>query len=256
MRTARRPAVLLLLPLVLVLFAGCADDGGDDASSDADTSAPAADSTSTTKGDDEPGIGYVGDAEAAEYVAEVWADNWFALYVDGELVGEDSVPITTERSFNAETITFTAVPGFTIGVEAKDYVEDDTGLEYIGTDRQQMGDAGLIVQITDAATGEVVAASGDDWVGSVTFTAPTNPECETSSDPTNECRSERAEAPTDWADHGFDDSSWAPAVTYTADEVGAKEGYDEVDWDPSASLIWSDDLETDNTILFRATASG
>ena len=45
---------------------------------------------------------------ASEFVAEVWADNWFALYVNGELVGEDSTPITTERSFNAETITFTA----------------------------------------------------------------------------------------------------------------------------------------------------
>ena len=44
----------------------------------------------------------------SEFVAEVWADNWFALYVNGELVGEDSTPITTERSFNAETITFTA----------------------------------------------------------------------------------------------------------------------------------------------------
>ena len=42
---------------------------------------------------------------ATTFTAQVWADNWFALYVNGELVGEDSVSITTERSFNAETIT-------------------------------------------------------------------------------------------------------------------------------------------------------
>ena len=40
---------------------------------------------------------------AASFTVEVWADNWAAVYANGELVGEDSVPITTERSFNAET---------------------------------------------------------------------------------------------------------------------------------------------------------
>ena len=34
--------------------------------------------------------------------AEVWADNWFAFYLGERLVIEDSIPITTERSFNAE----------------------------------------------------------------------------------------------------------------------------------------------------------
>jgi hypothetical protein len=47
-------------------------------------------------------------AVSSSFTAEVWADNWFSLYVNGTLVGEDSVPITTERSFNAETITFNA----------------------------------------------------------------------------------------------------------------------------------------------------
>ena len=94
------------------------------------------------------------DAETM-FTAEVWADNWFALYVNGELVGEDSVPITTERSFNAEVIEFSATYPLTIGIEAKDFKETDSGLEYIGTDRQQMGDGGIIAQITDTVTGEV-----------------------------------------------------------------------------------------------------
>ena len=40
------------------------------------------------------------------------------MYVNGELVGEDSVTITTERSFNAETITFDATYPLTIAIEA------------------------------------------------------------------------------------------------------------------------------------------
>ena len=38
-----------------------------------------------------------GQGTTSEFKAEVWADNWFALYVKRELVGEDSTPITTER---------------------------------------------------------------------------------------------------------------------------------------------------------------
>ena len=33
---------------------------------------------------------------------EVWADNWFAFYLGDRRIIEDSIPITTERSFNAE----------------------------------------------------------------------------------------------------------------------------------------------------------
>ena len=54
---------------------------------------------------------------SASFRADVWADNWFALYVNGELVGEDSVPITTE------TITFDATYPLTIAIEAKDFKE-------------------------------------------------------------------------------------------------------------------------------------
>jgi hypothetical protein len=35
--------------------------------------------------------------DTSTYEIEVWADNWMAVYVDGVLIGEDSVSITTER---------------------------------------------------------------------------------------------------------------------------------------------------------------
>jgi|GEM_PF-5549923 len=39
---------------------------------------------------------------AETFSGEVWADNWFEMRIDAERVAQDSVPITTERSFNAE----------------------------------------------------------------------------------------------------------------------------------------------------------
>jgi hypothetical protein len=62
---------------------------------------------------------------------EIWADHWFVLWVNGELIGEDSVPITTERSFNAETFEFEATYPLTIAIEAKDFKETESGIEYI-----------------------------------------------------------------------------------------------------------------------------
>ena len=36
-------------------------------------------------------------------------------------------------------------------------------------------------------------------------------------------------------------------------DVRPKDGYDTINWDDSAQLIWGSDLEVDNTILLRLT---
>ena len=82
---------------------------------------------------------FIQTVSAETYTAEVWADNWFQFNVNGVKVAEDSVPITTERSFNAERFSFEAQALFSVGLIAKDFKENDSGLEYIGTRRQQMG---------------------------------------------------------------------------------------------------------------------
>ena len=189
--------------------------------------------------------------QSSTFTAEVWADNWFSLYVNGELVGEDSVPITTERSFNAETITFTATYPLTIAMITKDYKETDSGLEYIGEANQQMGDGGFVAQFTDTATGDIIATTNRSWRGLVIQTAPLNSECEKSDDPNTECLFENLEEPSGWTSAGFDDSTWLTATVYTADEVGVKDGYNEINWDPAAELIWGSNLNTNNTILWR-----
>lgn len=185
------------------------------------------------------------------FLAEVWADNWFALYVNGKKVGQDSVPITTERSFNAERITFTATYPLTIAIMGKDFKENDSGLEYIGTDRQQMGDGGLIAQITDTKTKKVVAATGSSWKALVIHEAPLNPSCVNSRNPQTDCKSLITPTPKSWTKAKFSAKSWPKASTYTPQQVGVKEGYNEIRWSPNAKLIWGPNLETDNTVLFR-----
>ncbi len=194
-------------------------------------------------------------AASSTFMAEVWADNWFSLYVNGQLVGEDSVPITTERSFNSESITFEATYPLMIAVVTKDFKETDSGLEYIGEGNQQMGDGGFIAQFTDLSTGVVVGTTDKNWRSFVVQTAPLNVACEKSSDPNTDCLFENLEEPKDWVTQNFDDSSWVGASTYTPQEVGVKDGYDTIKWDASAKLIWGSDLKTYNTILWRILIS-
>ena len=116
-------AVAPILPVVLVVLGvatgcGASPDAVDDGSGD--------DPISTV----EPTPSAPADASTpSTFSVDVWADNWMAVYVDGELIGEDSVSITTERSFNAETFTFEAAYPFTIAIEAKDFKETDSGIE-------------------------------------------------------------------------------------------------------------------------------
>ncbi|PZX12720.1 PEBP family protein [Celeribacter halophilus] len=189
------------------------------------------------------------------FSADVWVDNWFSMSVDGVQVAEDSVPITTERSFNAESFTFEAERPFVIGLTMKDFKQNDTGLEYIGTRRQQMGDGGAIAQIHDA-DGALVAVSSSDWQCLVIHKAPLDPVCADESDPVageGACAFEITEAPEGWDAADFDASGWIAATEHSAREVSPKDGYDQIDWDPTAKLIWGPDLKTDNTILCRLT---
>jgi len=236
-RAARLRAVITTGALLCAL-AACGS------STDAATATTKADARASTTAADAP----------VKFVADVWADNWFALYVNGELVGEDSVPITTQRSFNKERISFTSTYPLTIAVLAKDYIEDTSGLEYIGTPQQQIGDGGLIAQIRDERTGRLVAVTNGDWRTLVVQRSPLDPSCVRSADPIAECQQATTPTPADWATPSFDDASWPKVTEYTAEQVGGHGDYSLVTWDPSASLIWGSDLKVDNVLLLRAPA--
>ncbi|MEM9408119.1 MAG: PEBP family protein [Acidobacteriota bacterium] len=183
---------------------------------------------------------------------DVWADNWFALYAGHQLVAEDSVPFATERSFNAERFLFRAALHLSLVV--RDYLENDTGLEYIGSGRQQMGDGGLIFQVRDEA-GETLAVSDEAVRCLVVHRAPLDKGCASSEDPFRDCAAKVVPEPGNWKAPDYDDGAWPAAVVHSASSVRPKGGYDQIEWDAGARLIWSEDLETDNTLLCRFTVS-
>ncbi len=186
--------------------------------------------------------------------AEVWADNWFAFYLGETLVQEDSVSITTERSFNSEVVIFQADYPMMLNFVIKDFKQNDSGLEYINTRRQQMGDGGFIAQFTDTVTGSVVAVTNAAWTCLVVHEAPLNKRCAKEANPVAgvaPCDFVALDEPDGWKNLNFDDSSWKHATEYTTAQVRPKDGYDRISWDRSARLIWTSDLETHNTILCR-----
>ncbi|MCV3270171.1 PEBP family protein [Roseobacter sinensis] len=196
----------------------------------------------------------VAQANERVVVIEVWADNWFEVFVNGELVLTDPVPITTERSFNAESLTLSIDVPAQVSIKARDFTENDTGLEYIGTPRQQMGDGGLIAQVTDAASGDVLAATDANTRCFVVHRAPLDPACATERAPIageGSCTFSELAEPEGWASLDFEDEGWPSAITYSEDEVSPRRGYRDIVWTEPAALIWSDSLLLDNALLCR-----
>ncbi len=118
-----------------------------------------------------------------------------------------------------------------------------------------MGDAGFIMQLHDTTTDTVVAVSSAAWKCAVIHRAPLNKDCEKSADPASDCMSEISDEPAGWMAADYDVSAWETAHEYTAEQVGTKDGDDEIAWDAAARLIWTSDLETDNTILCKVVVA-
>ena len=101
-----------------------------------------------------------------------------------------------------------------------------------------------------------MAVTGASWQTLVVHRAPLNTDCEKDSDPDTACEFEIAETPAGWTSADFDDSAWSGATEWSANDVGPKDGYDEISWDANAQLVWGTDLEVDNTVLLRFTVTG
>lgn len=198
-------------------------------------------------------------AATTTFQLEAWGDNWFAAYLGEELIVEDSVSILTERSFNSETATFEASYPLQLNFILKDFIENDTGLEYIGERNQQMGDGGFIMQLTDLGSGDVVGVSNGDWACTVIHEAPLDKSCENEANPEEgvvPCTANISDEPAGWMSADFDDSTWTATTVHSASAVDPKQGYNDIAWDGSAEFIWGPDLETNNTLLCRVIVSG
>jgi len=163
--------------------------------------------------------------------ANVYADNWFMLYVNGELVIVDPIAFIPHNVVSVDLL-----PSYpmTIAVLAKDNFDPRTGMEYANTN---VGDAGFVLKFAD---GTVTDAS---WKAKCFSRGPVGGDTENP-------RVESEPLPDDWFAVGFDDASWARAREYSEEEVGPKQPYHDADFE-GARFIWSDDLALDNVVVFR-----
>ena len=160
----------------------------------------------------------------------VYADNWFMLYVNGRLVAVDPIQFTPH---NVVSVDFLPEYPMTIAVLAKDNADPKTGMEY-GT---SIGDGGFILKFGD---GTVTNAT---WKAKNFFHGPINGD-------TANPKVRQEPLPANWWATDFNDSTWAHAKEFTVEEVDPKQPYFDNDFE-GAKFIWTNDIALDNTIIFR-----
>jgi hypothetical protein len=160
----------------------------------------------------------------------VYADNWFMLYINGRLAAVDSIPFTPHNVISVQILPEYPM---TIAILAKDNADPTTGLEY----GSQIGDAGLCLKFSDGTV------SNARWKAKSFFHGPMGGN-------TQAPKVSRQPLPPNWWAVDFDDRAWPQAKTYSTEEVDPKAPFFEADFQ-GASFIWSEDLALDNTVIFR-----
>ena len=160
----------------------------------------------------------------------VYADNWFVMYINGKLRAVDSIEFTPH---NVVSVDILPEYPMTIAIMAKDNADPKTGLEY----GDHIGDGGFIIKFADGTV------SNATWKAKSFFKGPLNHD-------TKNPKVERQQIPEKWWAMDFDDHAWAQAVEYTEERVKPKDPYYQADF-KGAKFIWSEDLDLDNTVIFR-----
>ncbi len=163
--------------------------------------------------------------------SNVYADNSFKLYINGELVAVDSISFVPHNVVSVDVLP--AYP-MTIAVMGVDNADPKTGMEYANTN---IGDGGFILKLSD---GTVTNAK---WKAKKFSWGPIDGD-------TKNPRVKNIPIPKDWFAIDFDDSKWPNAKEFTEEEVGPKEPFYKYDF-KGAKFIWSDDIKLDNLVLFR-----
>ena len=162
----------------------------------------------------------------------VYADNWFILYINGKLRVVDSIDYMPHNVMNVDILPEYPM---TIAVMARDNADPKTGLEY----GDHIGDGGFILKFSD---GTVTNAK---WKAKNFFKGPLDRD-------TKNPTVQHIPVPENWFAVEFDDSKWAQATEFTEERVGPKEHFYKYEESfKGAKFIWSDDLDLDNTVIFR-----
>lgn len=161
----------------------------------------------------------------------VYADNTFTLYINGELVATDPIKFVPH---NVVSVDYLPTYPMTIAVLAEDNADPETGMEYADT---TIGDGGFILKFSDGTV------TDGTWKARRFSWGPLNGDIQRP-------RVRSNPLPKDWFEIGFDDDDWDEATVFTEDQVDPKQVYHEHDFE-GASFIWTDDLSLDNTVVFR-----
>jgi hypothetical protein len=162
----------------------------------------------------------------------VYADNWFILYINGKLRVVDPIEYMPH---NVVSVDILPEYPMTIAIMGRDNADPKTGLEY----GDHIGDAGLILKFSD---GTVTNAK---WKAKNFFKGPLNGDVKNP-------KVEHTPVPANWFAVDFDDSQWANATEFTEERVNPKESFTKAKESfAGAKFIWSEDLDLDNTVIFR-----
>ena len=165
--------------------------------------------------------------------ANVYADNAFKLYINGELVAIDSIKFVPH---NVVSVDILPKYPMTIAAMGIDNADPKTGMEYANTN---IGDGGFILKLGD---GTVTDAT---WKVKKFSWGPIDGD-------TKNPRVKNIPVPEHWYAEDFDDSTWSHAKEYSEETVGPKEPFFEHDFE-NAKFIWSGDVLLDNVVIFRKT---
>ncbi len=163
--------------------------------------------------------------------ANIYADNWFKLFINGNLVAVDSISFIPH---NVVSVDILPEYPMTIAVMAKDNADKDTGLEY---DNTKIGDGGFILKFGDGTV------TNSTWKAKSFFHGPIEKDIA-------EPKTTHTPIPENWFAIDFDDSKWKQAVEHTEEAVRPKDPFYENDFQ-GAAWIWTKDLALDNTVIFR-----
>jgi hypothetical protein len=207
------------------------------------------------------------DKDGVDITAYIHADNYFELFVNGQYVARDSIPMTP---FNSSVVRFRARYPMTYALLGIDWeTHHGVGMEYA---QYNVGDAGLIAYFSDGN------GTHADWKANVFYIAPLDdptcvrvmggvrdssfcnqarlPAC-AMKEPGKTCKALHFDVPSDWTSPKFNDSAWPNATIWRPEEVTNQAAYVKyTKLFDDAEFIWTRNLKLDNLVLARYTAKG
>lgn len=203
------------------------------------------------------------DSDGEEVTGYIFADNYFELYINGQLVAVDTVPFTP---FNSSIVKFKVNKPYTIAVKVIDW-EENLGL---GTEDNRgkafhPGDGGFIASFSDGTV------TNSDWQAQTFYTSPIydltclsevggkrlSDTCTTEGTDNGEnAYAAHWATPDNWMNRAFDSSLWPQATQYSEDEIGVNNKKSYMNFiekfsGAGASFIWSTNVVLDNEVLLR-----